>query len=150
MRDVQIAEYEQLESVSDLMSAVFHRSMENTYSDEGREIFLNEISLASLQKRFFDQSTFYLCCQNDEIKGVLELENPSHIAFLFVEKEGAGTGRLLCTKLFDDLQEGYVTVGAFSMAVGFYEGLGFEKVSEENSSDLMPFTLMAKRLSKDI
>lgn len=147
MRDVQIAEYEQLESVSDLMSAVFHRSMEDTYGDEGREVFLNEISLASLQKRFFDQSTFYLCCQNDEIKGVLELENPSHIAFLFVEKEGAGTGRLLCTKLFDDLQEGHVTVGAFSMAVGFYEGLGFEKVSEENSSDLMPFTLMAKRLS---
>lgn len=147
MKDVQIAEYEQLESVSALMSAVFHRSMEDTYGDEGREVFLNEISLASLQKRFFDQSTFYLCCQNDEIKGVLELENPSHIAFLFVEKEGAGTGRLLCTKLFDDLQEGHVTVGAFSMAVGFYEGLGFEKVSEENSSDLMPFTLMAKRLS---
>ncbi len=147
MKEVLIAEYEQLGAVSDLMSAVFRRSMENTYGDEGRQVFLDEISLSSLQKRFFDQSTFYLCYQNDEIKGVLELENPSHIAFLFVAKEGEGTGTLLCTKLFEALKEGYVTVGAFSKAVSFYEGLGFKKVSEENSSDRMPFTLMAKWLS---
>jgi len=147
MRAVQIAEYEQLEAVSGLMSAVFRRSMEDTYGDEGREAFLSEISLSSLQKRFFDQSTFYLCCQNNEITGILELENPSHIAFLFVEKEGEGTGKLLCSKLFDDVKEEYLTVGAFAKAVCFYERLGFEKVSEENSSDLMSFTLMAKRLS---
>ena len=68
------------------------------------------------------------------------------MAFLFVAEEGIGIGKALCMQLFDDLKGGYVSVGAFCKAIGFYERLGFEKVSEENSSTLMPFTLMVKRL----
>jgi GNAT superfamily N-acetyltransferase len=146
MRRIRTAEYEELQAVSDLMSRVFKGPMQEDYSVEARETFLHEISLSSLQKRFFDTSVFYLACDDAEIEGVLELEQPSHIAFLFALKQGQGIGKALCEKVFERTMQGFVTVGAFPKAAGFYEGLGFKKVSDENSSSHLPFVLMARHI----
>ena len=76
----------------------------------------------------------------------MELEQPSHIAFLFALKQGQGIGKALCEKVFERTMQGFVTVGAFPKAAGFYEGLGFKKVSDENSSSHLPFVLMARHI----
>jgi hypothetical protein len=146
MRTIRTAEYEELHAVSDLMSRVFNGPMQEDYTLEAREIFLHEISLSSLQKRFFDTSVFYLACDDAEIEGVLELEEPLHIAFLFALKQGEGIGQALCEEVFESSNEGFVTVGAFPKATGFYEGLGFKKIGEENSSSHLPFVLMARHI----
>jgi len=144
MRTIRTAEYEELQTVSDLMSRVFKGPMQEDYSVEARETFLHEISLSSLQKRFFDKSMFYLASDDAEIEGVLELEQPSHIAFLFALKQGQGIGKALCEKVFERTMQGFVTVGAFPKAEGFYERLGFNKVGEENMSSHLPFVLMLR------
>jgi len=144
MRTIRRAEYEELQAVSDLMCSVFKGPMKEDYSLEARESFLHEISLSSLQKRFFDTSVFYLACDDTEIEGVLELEQPAHIAFLFAAKQGEGIGKSLCEKIFENPKERFVTVGAFPKAAGFYEGLGFKKVGEENTSSHLPFVLMVR------
>jgi hypothetical protein len=146
MRTIRTAEYEELQAVSSLMTRVFNGPMQKDYSPEAREVFLREISLSSLQKRFFDKSVFYLSCTDTEIEGVLELEQPSHIAFLFTLKQGEGIGKALCEKVFESPRQGFFTVGAFPKAAGFYEGLGFKKVGEENTSSHLPFVLMLRHI----
>jgi GNAT superfamily N-acetyltransferase len=146
MRTIRTAEYEELQAVSDLMSSIFKGCMQEDYSVEAREIFLREISVSSLQKRFFDKSVFYLSCTDTEIEGVLELEQPSHIAFLFAAKQGEGIGKSLCDKVVEDCKEGFVTVGAFPGVTGFYERLGFTKVDVKNRSSHLPFVLMVRHI----
>ncbi len=141
---MRVAEYTELEKISLLMNELFDTQMKESYSPEGKHLFLEEISLEGLQKRFSESSVFYI---NEELNAVLELEKGSHIAYLFSKNVGQGNAKQLCEAVFKIAQEEVITVGAFSEAIGFYEKLGFIKVKEEQTVNEMTFTLMA-RLAK--
>jgi len=141
---MRIAKYEELESISLLMNALFHTQMQEAYSKEGQESFLSQITLPSLQERFHKSSVFYI---DATIDTVLEIENSSHIAFLFSKIKGQGNAHKLCQYAFEKLPDGILSVGAFSGAIGFYEKEGFLKVAKEKVVHGLAFTLMAKTIT---
>lgn len=141
---IRLAKYEELAKVSELMLDVFKKKMLSQYSAQGKKIFEKLISLSSLEKRFLSDNLFYIFIEDENIKGVLELEIPCHIAFLFVKEERKGIARKLCQKSLEQTSEEIYTVGAFASAVNFYKKIGFVEVSEERLVNGMCFTLMAK------
>jgi len=144
---VRLAEFEDLEAINRLMQKVFSSQMQAFYSEEGRNSLMNLLSLRALQKRFLEDNRFYVYELQGRLEGVIELEHPCHIAFLFVQTPRKGIARRLCDEVLAKSKEEIVTVGAFSQAIGFYTKLGFKKVSQEQRVHGLPFTLMAKRLA---
>ena len=144
---MNLAKYEQLQEVSLLMQDIFKTKMQETYSQLGQTNFLEDISLKNLQKRFLNNSKFFLHVENKIILGVLELEPPSHIAFLFVKKEGFKIATSLCKQVQESLKEDFLTVGAYSDAVGFYKKLNFIIIDTEKTNNEINFTLMAKKIN---
>jgi hypothetical protein len=138
---MRIAKYEELETISLLMNELFHTQMQESYSKEGQDAFLEQLRLSALQERFTKNSVFYV---DEKIETVLELENESHIAFLFSKHPNQGNAHKLCNFAFSDLQDKIITVGAFSGAIGFYEKEGFIKIQDEQNVHGLSFTLMAK------
>lgn len=128
------------------MLDIFDLKMKATYASEAEASFVNEIALSSLEKRYFQDSLFYISIEDEEIKGVLELEMPCHIAFLFVKDERKGIAKSLCAHAFSDCNEEVCTVGAYKDAIEFYHKLDFMILSQEESAGKLPFTLMAKVL----
>ena len=145
IKNIRLAEYNELALISQLMCELFHTKMQASYSKEGRKNFEAQIELAALQKRFLEENLFYIYIDYDDIKGVLELEKPCHIAFLFVKDERKGVGKNLCTIALENSTEEVCTVGVFEGAIGFYEKLGFIEVLEKKIFNAMEFTLMAKK-----
>jgi len=141
---IRTAQYEDLEIISVLMLEVFESRMQEKYSDAGKKAFKELISLSSLQKRFLSDNLFYMSMDGALVKGVLELEKPCHIAFLFIKQERKGLGKELCSFALEKSLEEVCTVGAFEDSIGFYEHLGFSQVSKEAKVHDMAFTLMAK------
>jgi len=141
---MRIAKYKELETISLLMKELFHTQMQEAYSKEGQEAFLSQITLHSLQERFQKSSVFYIDATIDTI---LEIENSSHIAFLFSKIKGQGNAHKLCQYAFKQLPDGILSVGAFSKAIGFYEKEGFIKVKEEQILHGLSFTLMVKTIT---
>lgn len=141
---IRLAQFDELESISVLMLEVFQTHMQKKYSDEGQKAFIELIALSSLKKRFLSGNLFYISLDKNYIKGVLELEKPCHIAFLFVKEPGEGRGKGLCSYALEKSSQEACTVGAFEDSIGFYESLGFMKISEKRKANDMEFTLMAK------
>ena len=145
MKSIRLAEYNELKLISQLMFNIFEEKMKDRYSIQGVENFKMQIKLTSLQKRFLADNIFYIYVQDGNIKGVLELERPCHIAFLFSKEPLKGIAKSLCLSALNETHEEICTVGAFKDAIGFYEKMGFVKISEEELIHEMPFTLMAQK-----
>jgi len=143
------AEFESLLKVSELMLEVFHEKMQTDDSEVGRKNFKEQIVLSSLEKRFLNNSLFYIFEDNEGMKGVLELEHPCHISFLFVKREHEGIASALCDTALKNSDEDICTVGAFSPSIGFYKRLGFIEVAPTKIIHEMKFTLMARKTVLD-
>ncbi|PHR54260.1 MAG: hypothetical protein COA44_13650 [Arcobacter sp.] len=143
---IRLGEYEDLETIAQLMLDIFEQKMQAKYTKEGQCSFKELISLNSLQKRFLSNNIFYIYTKDKDIKGVIELESPYHIAFLFSKEVHKGIGKSLCEHAFKNTKEDICTVGAFEEALGFYKKLGFIEVSETKTFHDLPFTLMARNL----
>ena len=141
---IKKAEYMDLGLISLLMHTVFMTKMQSHYGEEGKKSFLEQIELASLQKRFLQGNVFYI---SENMTAVLEVEAPCHIAFLFVQEEEQGFGKALLSQALKDTAQDICTVGAFEEAIGFYRKVGFKTISDEKIFHGMAFTLMAKHLS---
>jgi len=144
---IRLAKHYELKRLSQLMLEIFNLKMKEKYTSEAKASFVKEIALSSLEKRYFQQNLFYISIEDDEIKGVLELERPCHIAFLFVKEERKGIAKSLCAHALSNSKEEVCTVGAFKDAIEFYQKLDFIILSQEDSTSKLPFTLMAKILS---
>jgi Acetyltransferase (GNAT) domain len=144
---IRLAEYDELKKLSQLMLEIFDLKMKEKYTSEAEASFVKEIALSSLEKRYLQDSLFYISIEDEEIKGVLELERPCHIAFLFVKEERKGIAKSLCAHALSNCKEEVCTVGAFKDAIEFYQKLDFMILSQEDSTSKLPFTLMAKILS---
>lgn len=144
---IRLAEYDELKKLSQLMLEIFELKMKEKYTVEAQASLLEEIALPSLQKRYLQENPFYISIEDEEIKGVLEIERPCHIAYLFVKEEKKGIAKSLCLHALSNCKEEVCTVGAFKDAVGFYKKLDFIILSQEDSTSKLPFTLMAKSLS---
>ncbi|PKM94193.1 MAG: histone acetyltransferase [Firmicutes bacterium HGW-Firmicutes-1] len=120
-------------SVQKLIKVVFDCFVGPDYSVEGVQTFYGFIHPDNIIDRFLNkQHKIFIAKDKDEIVGVIETRDTSHICLLFVHKQyqRKGIAKRLFNKAFlDSTLE--LTVNASPYAVTIYEKLGFTKIAGE-------------------
>ncbi|MDA0737459.1 MAG: GNAT family N-acetyltransferase [Nitrospirae bacterium] len=144
---------EDIPEVHELIKDVFLPDIAPHYSSEGQEEFLRYVEPDALHARGKENHFALLAVLNDEIIGVIEIRDHSHLSLLFVNvphqrqglsKELLRRGLESCLKNRVDVLT--LTVHASPNAVGIYEKLGFRQLQPEQVSHGFRFTLMELNL----
>ena len=118
-----------------LVEATFREFIEKDFEAEGTGIFLGLLDVPKFSERLANGNKAYVSKDDEEILGLIEIRNKSHILLIFVKKEyqGQGIGRLLIGHFLENEKwnEGeVVTVNAAPGSSGFYRSLGFQETDE--------------------
>ncbi len=123
-----------------LVSAVFCQSVAPQYSEEGIAEFLKYAHSDLLAERTKLNHYVIVAELDNEIIGVIETRNHSHISLFFVEREfqRQGIGRELLKKavqacLDNNPKLAEITVNSSPNAVSLYEAFGFSARGEERT-----------------
>ena len=134
-------------AISLFMIKEFNTSIRIEYCIQGQKTFLHDITVPALKKRFKEGAHCFVYEENDEILGCVEIEDPSHVTFLFVTQRRQRKG--LATQLIEhaatQINEQFLSVAALPSKQKFYEKVGFVVVDEEKTVNSIPFILMAKK-----
>ena len=141
---------EEVDFYSDMISAVFDEFVGIRYSEQGKTTFKDFITSRNISKRLTDKNNQFITAKcNDEIIGILETKNNSHISLFFVRKEyhGKGIGKLLFGVFLESIRDNYnvikkITVNSSIFAEKFYAKLGFEKINGMREKDGIIFIPM--------
>jgi GNAT superfamily N-acetyltransferase len=141
--------------VLELVSRVFYQFVAPLYSDEGVAEFLKYAYASILADRTKGDHLLQVAESHDEIIGIIETRDHSHIALFFVEPEHQrkGIGRELLNKAVNEciasnpeLTE--ITVNSSPNAVSAYRALGFMERDEEKTVIGIRFVPMSLSIKK--
>lgn len=116
----------------------FNQFIAPGYSDEGIREFTNYVKPDLLRKRLKNGNYSFVALDKDEIVGVIEMRNISHISLLFVKKEYQKMG--IAKKLLElsiDKSKNInhsiivIEVNSSPYAVKIYEHMGFITIDVE-------------------
>lgn len=134
--DLQSAIYDNIkdfEKIYNMIKGVFDIYIAPDYSTEGIYNFEEYIKPVNIAKRLREKTTKLITAwYKDELVGVLEIRDKSHISLFFVSSEfqKRGIGGQLFVKGFQNYTES-ISVNSSPYAAVIYEKLGFEKVAGE-------------------
>ena len=133
--------------------SVFDKFVAPEYSSEGINEFRKYADTEALVERL-KSSSFVLIAKNDEnLIGIIEIRDNSHVAMLFVrqlfQKKGIGKTLLkhaikMCSKNHIDLNK--ITVNSSPNSVAAYEKMGFIATDVEQVVNGIRFTPMEMKL----
>ena len=134
-----------------LVTRVFDQFVAPDLPAEGVDEFYRFANPEALNARRQGGNQVVIAVADSRIVGMLELQALKHIAMLFVEDRGKGTGRRLfehglqiCRDSAPDLRE--VTVKSSPYAVSVYQKLGFVATGPEQIENGIVYTPMVYRL----
>ena len=136
--------------VIDLVSRVFAQFVAPLYSDEGVAEFMKYADPSIMAERTKGNHFVQVAESHDEIIGIIEIREHSHIALFFVgpEHQRKGIGRELLNKAVQEciasnpeLTE--ITVNSSPNAVSAYRTLGFIERDEEKTANGIRFVKMS-------
>jgi ribosomal protein S18 acetylase RimI-like enzyme len=140
--------------VCELVSRVFNEFIAPGYAQEGVQEFLSYAQPEYLLSRSQQPNRFVLVAlAREEIVGMIEVRDNSHISLLFVDREfqRRGIARELvwraleiCLNAEPDLSE--VSVKSSPYAIEAYEKLGFRRDGPERIENGIRFTPMLKKI----
>lgn len=137
--------------VADLILNIFSEFVAPDFSDDGVLEFKTFASKESIAKRLLSGDTFIVAEIEQQIIGVIEMRDNSHIALLFVEKayQKKGVAKKLlfeairaCKQKKPDIQN--ITVNSSPNAYAAYQAFGFKgenKVKTVNGIRFVPLEL---------
>jgi GNAT superfamily N-acetyltransferase len=126
------------ESVYEIVIDCFNQFIAPGYSCEGIREFENYVKAGFLRERLKNRSYSFIALDKDEIVGVIEVRNISHISLLFVKQEYQNMG--IAKKLVGlslnkskkvDHSINVIEVNSSPYAVKIYEHMGFIQVDVE-------------------
>ncbi len=141
--------------VIDLISRVFHQFVAPLYSDKGVTEFMKYIDPSILANRTNGDHLVHVAESHDEIIGIIETRDYSHISLFFIttEHQRQGVGRELlnravqkCISSNPELTE--ITVNSSPNAVSAYRSFGFTQQDKERTVNGMRFVPMALKVAK--
>jgi GNAT superfamily N-acetyltransferase len=151
-RQMQLGEETQ---VIDLVSRVFSQFVAPLYSDEGVVEFMKYADASTLAERIKGDHFVQLAESHDEIIGIIEIREYSHIALFFVapEHQRKWIGRELLNKAVQECiasnpEFTEITVNSSPNAVSAYRTLGFIKRDEEKTANGIRFVQMSLEVNK--
>jgi len=137
----------------DLVRRVFSEFVAMEYPQQGRDTFeayLQNILKDASEGRKHEGKKMWAYYQGDEILGVIEIMETSHIALLFVDKafHGKGIARQLFQTALEAIKQNrgvtHITVNSSNYAAKVYEQLGFVQTGDQQEKDgivFIPFRL---------
>jgi len=140
---------DEAERVSSFVRKVFGAFVAPHYSPEGIQEFYRYIDPELLARRIQSDHVVWVTESNDQLVGMIEMRNLSHISLLFVagEAQRGGIARRLLQEALEwnnrngrDLRE--VTVHSTPNAVEAYERLGFHAEGPEQNIHGLRFVPM--------
>ncbi|PKM52299.1 MAG: histone acetyltransferase [Firmicutes bacterium HGW-Firmicutes-7] len=120
-------------AVQNLIKQVFDCYIGPDYSLEGVKTFYEMIRPENVINRLENQQhKVFIAKERDELVGIIETRDDSHICLLFVKKQHhkKGIAKKLFKEAFDESSP-EITVNASPYAVTIYEKLGFTKIAGE-------------------
>lgn len=136
--------------ISTFISDVFHQFVAPGYSKEGVEAFLQYIQPEALQSHLRENHFALIAESDEEIIGVIEMRDLSHVALFFVADrfQRKGVGRALFRQAVEICRQheghpSHITVNASPNAVGAYAKLGFRPTDEERCVNGIRYVPMA-------
>ncbi|WP_371372763.1 GNAT family N-acetyltransferase [Sporomusa aerivorans] len=143
----------EIDKAQTLIKSVFDKYIAPGYSPEGIRHFYEFITLEAIISRLITKSFMLAARTENEIIGVAEIRDYSHISLLFTAEayHGNGVARTLIRTAIDKcLQKNKelksITVKASPYAVPIYEKLGFSCSEPEQVLNGLRFTPMIRTL----
>ena len=139
-------------AVIDLVKRVFEATVAPHYSEAGVQEFYTYAAPEPLASRQQSDHFVLVAEQDRRLIGMIEMRHTEHVAMLFTEPQGRGTGRrLLQTALAVSVSQNpglsRVTVHSSPNAVSAYERLGFRATDQEQELNGIRFVPMALELT---
>lgn len=122
---------------------VFTECGKKDFDEEGLETFKSFI----YNKDLVSELTFYGAFDGELLVGVIATKNEGkHISLFFINPtyQGQGIGKQLFYAATQDKPATVMTVNSSSYAIPFYRKLGFEPVSQEQTTHGMRYTPMRR------
>lgn len=129
----------------ELSLQVFMECGTNDFDNNGLNAFKEFIYSESLMNELAIFGVF----DDNELIGIIGTKNKGqHISLFFVNPQyhRKGIGRLLFDYAYSNQTVAQITVNSSSLAVRFYENLGFTKATEEQVTNGLRYTPMIKLL----
>jgi GNAT superfamily N-acetyltransferase len=139
--------------VCDLVARVFESLIEPGFSPEGIQEFLKYVEPGALAQRAQADHFVLVAVARDEIVGMVEVRDHSHVSLFFVDAHyhRRGIGRELIQRALDicrrnrqDLQQ--IDVNSSPYAVPVYKKLGFRQTGAEQVKNGIRFIPMVLEL----
>lgn len=135
-----------------LVARVFDETVAPHYSEAGVQEFYGYAAPEPLAARLQSDHFILVAEQGDALVGMIEMRHAEHVAMLFVEPRGRGTGRRLlqaalavCMSQHSGLS--HVTVHSSPNAVPAYECLGFRATDQERELNGIRFIPMVLEIT---
>ncbi|HWR41615.1 GNAT family N-acetyltransferase [Sporomusa sp.] len=153
MSDYAIGEvtFDELSKVTSMVKAVFDKFIAPSFLEEGIRSVYDLIASETIKNRLLKNSFMLVARKEDQIIGVIEFYYINHMLLLFTAEtwHGCGIARSLleagisrCCREHEGLNQ--ITVGAFELAIPFYEKMGFVIYDQEQTINGIRFTPMLK------
>lgn len=129
----------------ELSLKVFMECGTTDFDDSGLNTFKDFI----YNKSLMNELTIFGAFDDSELIGIIGTKNKGqHISLFFVNPQyhRKGIGRLLFDYAYSNQTVAQITVNSSSLAVRFYENLGFTKATEEQVTNGLRYTPMIKLL----
>ncbi len=146
---IELMKPEELMETLKLVRDVFDEFEAPGYSQEGIENFNQFANFENIQKCLEENLKIIVAKIENKIVGMIAVRSYAHIAMLFVDKKFHRKGiaknlvekaKKYCEQYHQNLEA--ITVNSSPYAVGFYEKMGFVKMSDEQIVDGIRFTPM--------
>jgi len=142
-------QYDDVAAAGNLLKKVFDEFVSPDYTDRGILYFYESISEKTIRERLSGESNIAVAKYGDRIAGYIEITDRNHIFLLFVDKEfhGKGVAQKLVEYSLNLLRKNlpeinWITVCSTSIAVPFYQKLGFVELAEmQLKNDIVSFPM---------
>ncbi|MBW9259792.1 MAG: GNAT family N-acetyltransferase [Candidatus Thiodiazotropha sp. (ex. Lucinisca nassula)] len=123
--------------VTRIVVSAFAESVARGLSQEGIDTFYDLSTPEAFSKRLTEHNKLFVCEDQDEILGMIELKEGRHVAMLFVSPDcqKQGIGRKLVSAALKYSRVRSVTVSASLQSVPVYTKYGFCVVGEEEGKE---------------
>ena len=147
------AEEKDIEAMHNLVLKVFDAFVAPNYIEEGNQEFYKYLDQKAIETRLENNHFIFLCKDQENIVGLIEVRNFNHISMLFVQAnyQRKGIAKELLRKALEickvhnaELKE--VSVHSSPNSVAIYEKLGFVKTKEEQEINGIRFIPMVRKM----
>ena len=141
--------------VFNMIRKTFNEFISPNYTDEGIDEFMKYIDPNNITNRLKKNHFIVVATDQENILGIIEVRNYSHISLYFVDEsyQGYGIGRELseisierCKMQNQNLEK--ITVNSSPYAINIYKKLGFKQVESEKTIHGIRFIPMELDLLK--